>query len=202
MSRSEVSPSALAKPWTDGRPIYHRLPYKGYRDNPVADFVTEPMDYNIIAIKNLLQQFYSRINPATCSEADMDYVGFLYGFSGGFWDTNWSETVKRSFITNAVLLWRSRGSIASIGSVLAIHNIQHDIFTDGLLLVPFTIPSTLGTPKARVFIRLPLLYLRNSAQWLEAERSRNNWLSATILSKVCYNKFYVGFSVVGEPIFS
>lgn len=199
--KNEISVEAYKQPWVRGSPVMMRLPYKGYRDNEVARALVTPMDYHLTRIKGLLEGFWARLDPEICLEADMEYVGFLLGYSERFWDNTWTVQVKRQFLTRAVELWRLRGTLMGIREVLAIHGIQSDVWTDGTLLLPFTMPGTMGTPRARVFVRLPLLYLRHSPQWLEAERSRQNWLPAAIDTKVCYNKFYIGFSVLGEPMF-
>lgn len=187
--------------WTLGSPVFRRLPEKGYRDNTVTQWIVTPVDEILTGVKTKLEGFYASLNPATCPDDYLDYVGFLMGYSDTYWDTLWSNEVKRQLCVEASSLWHRMGTHDTLQRVLTIHAIIHGIWVDGVLLMPFLMPGTMGTPKARVYVRLPLIYMRTGKKWLEAMRTVRNYTPAPINSKVVYDQFYLGFSVLGEPMF-
>lgn len=189
--------------WHDGRPIFNRLPEKGYKDNPVADALTAWIDTKLLAKADQLQGFYRNLDPATAEEQYLDYLAWLVGLSGNYWDFAWSSEVKRSLIAASHnFLWANRGTLAVILFVLAVHGIAHDVRTDEATVLPFKMPRSFGVSQLRVFIRLPLKYPRLGVDWLEAQRTLNNYAPAIVQARVCYQGFKLGFSKLGDPLWN
>ena len=187
--------------WDTRRPIWGRLPAKGYQDSPVEDWLTAWADEELSAKLAQMESWYTQLHPDTCDPASLDYLAYLVGFSGPYWDTQWQETPKRALVRDSHWLWANRGTLKAIARVLNIHQVQHDLWLSGVLRLSFGLPGRFGTPSPRVYLRLPKQYPRAGAAFGEAERTRRNWVPAVIRSKVTYERFYLGFSRVGDPLF-
>lgn len=188
--------------WHDDRPVFSQLPQVGYQDNPTVDWLTFWVDQKLVDKANQLQSIYTKLDPATTDAAWLDYLGFLVGLSGNYWDVKWSSTVKRQMITNAHSLWSSRGTLKSIKKVLDIQGLTYSIWTNGSLRLPLTLPSTFGRDDLRVYIRMPLKYQRASLEFKEASRTLRNYAPAIVKSEVVFDLFYLGFSRISDPLFS
>lgn len=189
--------------WSAQRPIYARLPYQGYQDNPVADWVTQWPDSYLVASATKAQQFYLEVSPDTAQNASLDYLGWLVGYSGTYWDPTWDPAIKRNFIRYShSYLWPNRGTFGAIRKVLSFYGFTYDIWQDGDLKLTFSLPGTFGTPQLRFYLRLPLAYDRAGYEWKEARRTLRNFAPAVVKASVSYQRFYLGFSRVGDPLFS
>lgn len=188
--------------WQEGRPTFLRLPERGYQDNVLTDALTTFADEKLVETADRLQNFYKELNPVTAKAESLDYLAAIVGMSKEYWDIQWSEVVKRQMIALAPFLWKNRGTLRSISAVLGVHGMTYRYWTDGSLRVPFPIGSKIGSSTLRIYVRLPLTYHRHGVEFREAQRTLNNYSPAVIESAVVYDKFYVGFSRVGEPVFS
>lgn len=188
--------------WALGRPVYDRLPAIGFKDSPLADVLTQWIDQYLSNKATQVAQFYLELHPDTCQDASLEYLAWLVGLSGPYWDVTWTPAIKRALIAIAhTVLWRRKGTLGVIKTVLDIHGIAHDFWLDGSLLLTFALSGTFGTPKLRYFVRLPLQYLRSEREFREAERTVNNFSPAIVGARVCYERFYLGFSKLGDPLF-
>ena len=188
--------------WQNNRPIFDSLPEKGYKDNSVADALTLWVDHDLSKVALQLQKFYLELDPDTCQSGMLEYLAFLNGLSGSYWDNSWAEPVKRLMIKIAhSVLWNFRGTTYALKTVLQIHGLTFDVWLDGVSNLTFQIPQKMANPKLRFFIRLPVDYARNGKQWREAERTARNFAPAIVGYKVCHEYFRLGFSQVGEPMF-
>lgn len=195
--------TAHIEAWNDRRPVFNRLPETGYQDNEVADALTQWGDEKLSIYKDTIEEFYKELDPVTCKDASLDYLGWLNGFSGRYWDQNWRPSVKRAMISNGhTYLWRRRGTLSAIQKVLDIHGYMHHLWTDGQLRLPFPLGSKFASPKMRVYVRLPISYHRNGLEYREAIRTLENFAPAVVTHQACYDQFYLGFSRVGDPLFS
>jgi hypothetical protein len=194
--------NAYSTPWDKGRPVFLRLPRDGYQNNPdVEALLTQPDEF-LTRTKTLLETLYQRLDPLVCPVEWLDYLGWLNGWSAEYWDTLWTPEVKRALIVISNSVWGGLGQQQILGLVLSTQGVEHRIWTAKSLQLPFTLPGTMDTPKGKLFIRVPLKYLRNGRLFKEAERTRTNFVPCVISSKVTYEYFYLGFSALGEPLFS
>lgn len=188
--------------WYDSRPVFSRLPERGFKDNAIADALTSWVDEKLTAKADQLQSFYLQLDPNTASEEYLDYLAFLVGLSGSYWDTEWSAQVKTSLIAAShSYLWTNRGTLGVIEFVLKTHGITYDIWQDGISILPFTLPKAFGANRLRFFVRLPLRYARTSQEWREVERTLQCYAPAVVQCKVCYQGFRLGFSKLGDALF-
>lgn len=161
------------------------------------------MDAGLSAKADQLQNFYKQLDPSTCDASKLDYLAYLNGLSGSYWDTAWSETTKRTLIKNAHSeLWQWRGTKRALSFVLGVHQIKHQVWLDSNSILPFTLPQKLGTYQLRFYIRLPITYVRDGWHWKEAKRTAKNFAPAIVGYQVCHEYFRLGFSKVGEPLFN
>lgn len=187
--------------WYDSRPIFSRLPEKGYRDNEVVDALTSWVDEKLTAKADQLQNFYRNLDPVNAPEKYLDYLAWCVGLSGKYWDTNWSTPIKRQLITvSHTFLWRNRGTLKVISFLLKLHKIDHTIWQKGDLVMPFQMPSQFGKSQLRFTIKLPRKYTRDSPQWREAQRILDNFAPAIVDVRLSYDQFYLGKSKLGEQM--
>lgn len=187
--------------YQNNRPVYDRLPRQGYGDNEVADWVTQWADQELSKVTDRAQSFYKQVDPVTADSASLDWLAWLVGMSGDYWDTTWNNAVKRSMISQAYSLWKIRGTEVSIRRVLEIHGYEHDIWQKSDLRLPFRLPGRFGKPDLRFIVRLPLKYHRAGVEFTETLRTVRNFAPAVIEVKVAYQGFYLGFSRLGDPLF-
>lgn len=189
--------------WASGRPVYGRLPEKGYQDNLIADSLTAWVDGRLSETKGTLEAWPLEVSPDTAKDSSLDYLGWLFGFSGSFWDTSWGPEVKRELIRlSHSFIWPMRGTLAVIRKVLDLHGISYDVWRPGVSTLPFAMPRIFGGGGLRFFVRLPITYIRGGQDWREAERTLRNYAPAVVETKVTYQRFYMGFSKIGDPMFS
>jgi hypothetical protein len=53
----------------------------------------------------------------------------------------------------------------------------------------------------RIYLKMPLEYLRYGPEFSEAQRTLDNYCPATVPYAVGYAHFYLGFSRLGEALF-
>ena len=188
--------------WADRRPVYERLPEYGYQDNPVADWLTQWVDSYLTGTAQTLQAFYNELDPDTAQDSSLDYLASLVGLFGVYYDTQWSSAVKRDFIASVGTLFSTRGTRSCIEQVLSIHGYQYSIWLSGALTLPVKLPGTFGSNNLSFFLRLPIQYQYRGKEWREAERTLRNYAPAVVQSSVTYDRYYLGFSRLGQPLFS
>ncbi|MBW4677766.1 MAG: phage tail protein [Desmonostoc geniculatum HA4340-LM1] len=199
--------------WELGRPIYKRLPiaeekYQLSPDDPeldpVADWLTLPIDEYLMAIKAAVDNFYADyLDPATAKAENLDWLAQLCGFTGEYWETSWTEAQKRSLISNAfTFIWESKGTRAVLEFLLLTFGIQGKIYLLGEFLAGRNVAGdALGGESLEYFLLLPLAYLRTSYQWRLAVKFNRLYGLVYVKSTVCYSQFVAGFSIAGDPIF-
>lgn len=183
-------------------PVLNRLPEYGYQDNPVTSWLTNWSDLELLRVRNILEQWYLELSPHTCQDISLDYLSSLLGFSGVYWDTKWSSSTKRNVLAMANQLWLNRGTVKGLRMILNILVEEYHIWTRGALEIPFSLPSTFGRNDMRVYIKLPLKYRDNGVQFYEAKRILTGYTPAVIEADVVYEQFYLGFSRLGQPLFT
>lgn len=174
--------------WENGRPIFQRLPIENYQTNEVVDWLTQQPDAELMSVKEAMETFYQKLDSVECPVEWLAYLAYLVGLSGEYWDDDWSESVKRSMIANAFSWWERLGTLATFQAVLTVHGITNTVWQPGL-------------SNARVYTGLPLSYIRDGEEWRETERTVRNFLPVTSRNIVSFDKFYLGFSAIGDPVF-
>jgi Phage tail protein (Tail_P2_I) len=100
--------------WATGRPIFSRLPgeNEGYTGNAVADWLTDYWDALLLDTRATIIDLRDRqLDPLTCDPDYLDLLAPLCGFSGEYWDRNWSEEGKRALLAVAYTeIWINKGT--------------------------------------------------------------------------------------------
>lgn len=195
------------------RPIYHRLPiaegkYQVHEDDaelePVADWLTAPLDANLMDVKALLESFYADyLDPMTAKPDNLDWLAQVVGFTGEYWETSWSVAIKRELIRDSLaFIWQNKGTRALLEYLLGVFGINGKIYQLGQFLAGRNrAGSALGGENLEYFLLLPLTYLRTSQEWRLANKINRLYSPVFVDSKVVYSQFHTGFSCAGEPCF-
>lgn len=200
--------------WTEGRPIFLRLPQYGWQDQdpPVSDWIIEPYDSILIELKEAILNFpRDFIDPDTCRSDALDWLAQLMGFTGDYWDTGWPDSIKRQLIKDAQFIWSYKGTQPLLEYLLALFALDAVISLPGAWRVGTTaIGNSIGGELLTYSILINSVgrkfYLRTSDEWKLIERLNRLfmpcWTSPTTLNStfVHYDRFRVGLSAVGETI--
>jgi len=190
--------------WDTNKPLFDRLPL-AYRQCEPVEWFTGAWDELLVTAKVSGDNFYTNfLDPENCKVEVLDWLAQLAGFTGEYWDPLWSETVKRSLIKNSYdLIWPQKGSRDLLEWILAELGLQAKVYLLGDFLLNVTpLGSPLGSTKGfEYFIRTPLAYLRTNPDWLLAEKLNRLYGPVYCKSRVCYDQFYLTYSVLGDPLF-
>lgn len=188
-------------PYRSDKPLLDILPESGYQDNPIAAALTEPVNAKYSEVLALLEAMPDALTAEGCPSYMLDFLAYLVGMSGQYWDVSWSDAVKRAFIEKASLLWRIKGTEKCIRTALDIHELEYSIWLATSIVLKTTLPAKFGSRSLRFFVKLPLKYARTSNQYLEAQRVLNNYKPVVVDGRVCYDGFKLSYSKIGDPVF-
>lgn len=210
---------AILNRWEEGRPIYYLLPgeNEGFlkdpefndpeTDPPIAEWLTRFWDELLLEQRAIAERFYQDyLDPATClPEALTGWLAQHFGYTGAYWDDSWSVEAKRALLSNAyqgVRVWESKGTETLFYWLLDVFELEAQIYRTGSFLVGVsTLPAEIGGEPYRFYVTTGLQYLRTSLEWARLEQLRRLFTPAYCESLVCYEQFYAGFSLVGDPVF-
>lgn len=185
------------------RPVFERLPVRGYQDNTTADALTQYYDEKLVKVGRDIENLHLRLNPDTCTPDTLDWLAYMVGMVQPYYSSSWSVPVKRKAIQWANTIFRLRGTTPGISKALSIHGFDYSIRTTDDLKLPFTFgasTSKFGTKSSTAFITMPLTYTRNGYEFKEANRVVDNYSSVVNPLRPCYDRFYIGFSVFDDPL--
>ena len=185
------------------RPVFNRLPIRGYQDNPIADALTQHYDEKLVAVGSQIEQLYTKLDPVVAPSSYLDWLAFLVGMVHPYYSVNWADSVKRLAIANANSIFSNRGTIAGLNLAMSIHGFYNSLYTSDDLRLPFTFtPATkFGIIFQTAFIRLPLRYERGGYEFTEAAKAVTNYTAIVTPTRVTYDAFYLGFSIFDDPLF-
>lgn len=186
------------------RPTFERLPIKGYQDNVIADAVTSYYDGKLVEVGTAVETLYLKLNPDTCPESFLDWLGFMVGMVPPYYDYQWSVAVKRRAVKSANAIFRLRGTVAGVQKALDIHAFDYTLYTSNDLKLAFTFgasTSKFGQKSNKARMVLPLRYQRQGYEFAEAQRVTDNYSAVVNPITPCYDRFYIGFSVFDDPLF-
>jgi len=205
--------------WAEQRPIYYLLPgeNEGFlkdpefndpeADPPIADWLTSYWDQLLIEQKAITDSFHEDyLNPTTClPEALNGWLAQHFGYSGEYWDESWPDGAKRSLLANAYegrRVWESKGTEELFYWLLGVFDLEANIYQVGSFLVDITLlPAEVGGEPLTFYLTVGLIYPRISREWGLVEKLRKLFTAAYCDSFTCYEQFYAGFSVAGDPVF-
>lgn len=201
--------------WSEQRPVFRRLPIFGWQDAdpPVADWIVGAYDEVLIEIQQAILNFERDfIVPETARSDALDWLAQLMGYTGEYWDTQWSDTVKRRLIADAqTVVWRYKGTFYLLQYLIGVFELESriklrlqwrigtskigDAIGGGLLVYALILGSN-TTPG----------YVRDSSEWRLLERLNRLfmpcWCQPETLNGnyLHYHRWRVGRSAVGDPI--
>ena len=180
--------------------ILDNLPERGYADNPNVTKLLAFPEAKVSEWADTMANFHTQLDAATSTQ--LEYLGYLFGFTGVYWSATWSDVTKRNIVSLGMKYWAIRGTSNALNLWLVATGIQCSIWQGSVLSLPFKIPAKLGTRRNKVVFRLPLSTIRGNSEWLEAVRMANHLVPVMTPSRVGYETFRLGFSKLGEPMFS
>ena len=107
-------------------------------------------------------------------------------------------------ISSANKIFQARGTLIGLRLALDAHGFPYDIYGSSNLKLPFTFtPDTkFGLDSQDTYVMFPLSgHTRSGYQFREARRAIANYVAILTPAIPTYDRFYIGFSVFGEPIF-
>lgn len=186
--------------WDTDSPVFGRLPLRGYQDSSLVRSITTWPDEKLTALRDLLVGLYLRLLPATAPEDWLDFIASLVGWRYPVWDAKWTPAQKRAVLEEVAYLQANRGARGPVDKLLGILAPGAQTLSTEDSVLTFTLGEPLGQGDGRIFITLPLAQERNSPSWRNAERVRSHWLPCVCYSLVCYERFYLGGSLIGDPL--
>jgi phage tail-like protein len=186
------------------RPVFSRLPQRGYQDNQIADALTDFYDSKLTSVGLQVQSLHTLLDPATAPVEYLDFIAYLVGMVDPYYSVGWAVSVKRKAIAKANDIFSYRGTTKALSDAISIHDFTYDIFSSTDLRFTFTFDGSntrFGSTTDKVFVRLPLKYTRKGYEFREAQRAVTNYTALVTPTLPCYDKFYFDYSVFGDPLF-
>lgn len=194
--------------WVDEqRPIYARLPKINQRyqaenpENP-TNWITRWFDELLVQTKTTLDDLPRQLNALTCDEEWIDFVAYLGGFTGEYWDKSWPLGSKRLIASEANWIWSNKGTRQVLEYLFAALNLDVTIWAGEQFYPDVTpLPAFLGEPTYQYWAIVPITYLRTSPEYRLADRINRLFGAVVSDSRVVYDGFYPGLSYPGDPVF-
>ena len=183
------------------RPVFHRLPIRNFQDNPLVDAVTIGYDEKLTATGLLTANLWRQLDPLITPSKYLDWLASLIGMVDPYYDIGWADVVKRRAIISAQKIFSYRGTLIGLRAALDIHGFEYSIYSGSVLTLPFMFDAKFGSFSSSVFVRVPLKYPRFGPECREIMRAIDCYVPMTSKVQVCYDQFYLDFSVFGDPVF-
>lgn len=197
MSRGEA--------WLD-RPIYNSLPavYEAYHGNEVVDDITKYWDEKLIKLKADIDDLPRQLNPLTCDKEYLPLLSYITGFTGSYTILDYPEDVQRKMISRAYdFIWKYKGSEEVLGYILTLLEVPHRIWYGAFLVLGYTrLPHPFSTKSLNAYVLISIGVRRNGVEWNNVRRNVDLYTAAFSEIKIAYDAFYLGYSALGEPLFS
>ena len=188
---------------TNLRPTFSRLPVRGYQDNVTADALLQFYDAKLVSVGQQVAALHSLLDPAIVPVAYLDWLAFMVGMVDPYYSLGWPVAVKRKAVLWANKIFENRGTLLGLKTAIDIHSLEYDVYSSDDLRLPFTFTAStrFGLISQTVYVRLPLKYARGGYEYQEAQRAVTNYTALVTPAAVCYDRFYIGFSAFGDPLF-
>lgn len=193
--------------WSEGRPIYLRLPSDAekYQGNPAVAAICQPFDAILMQYKAAIDNFERDfLNPDTARSDALDWLAQNCGFTGKFWQADWTDAQKRLLIKNShSFIWNNKGTYRLLYWLLnTVFAIPAQIFQVGQFLADINAADdVLGGDQLQYFLLMPITYKTTSKEWRLAERLNYLYMPVFCSSDVVYDAFYADLSAAEDPIF-
>ena len=191
--------------WSEGRPIYGRLPSDAekYNGNPAVDAICQPFDAILMQYKAAIDNF-SRdfLDPDTARSDALDWLAQNCGFTGNYWDPLWGDAQKRLLIKNShSFIWNNKGTTRLLIFLLSVFQINATIYSVGEFLADINAADdVLGGGQLQYFLLMPITYKTTSKEWRLVEQLNKNFMPVFCNSAIVYESFFADLSACGDPI--
>jgi len=193
--------------WSTQKPIYDRLPSDSerYNGNPVVAAICQPFDAILISYKSAIDNF-SRdfLDPDTARSDALDWLGQLCGFTGKFWQADWTDAQKRLLIKNShSFIWNNKGTYRLLYWLLnTVFAIPAQIYQVGDFLADISAADDdLGGDQLQYYVLMPITYETTSKEFRLAERLNYLYMPVFCDSDVVCDAFYADLSSADDPVF-
>ena len=192
--------------WSEGRPIYLRLPSDAekYQGNPVVDAICQPFDAILMQYKAAIDNFERDfLDPDTARSDALDWLAMNCGFTGKFWQADWTDAQKRLLIKNShSFIWNNVGTYRLLYWLLdTVFAIPAQIFQMGQFLADINAADdVLGGDQLQYFLLMPITYKTTDKTWRLVEQLNKNFMPVFCSSDVVYQSFFSDLSKVGDPV--
>jgi hypothetical protein len=191
--------------WETERPIRYSLPglFGKYSENAATDYLTLYWDKLLVDSKAKIDGLDEQLSPLTCEEDFLPLLAVLSGFTGEYDITNYPAEAQRNLIDQSYsFIWRYKGSQMVLLYVLQQLNFDALVWSGARLIAGETqVPHTIGKQGFKSFVLLPIKFFRQTQEWELAESIVELYSPAYSDCSLCYDAFFAGFSVAGDPAF-
>ena len=193
--------------WSTNRPIYDRLPSDAerYNGNPIVDAITQPIDSILVSYRAALSNFERDFLNADTARSDaLDWLAMNCGFTGKFWQADWTDAQKRLLIKNShSFIWANKGTERLLIWLLSVFAIDATVLSTGDFLADINAADddSVGGSQLEYFIVMSIVYETTSKEWRLALRLNYLYMPIFCDSDVVYDAFYADLSKTGDPIF-
>jgi hypothetical protein len=192
--------------WETGRPVRYSLPglFGKYSENDATDYLTRYWDNLLVESKAKIDSLDEKLCPLSCGEENfLPLLAVITGFVGEYDITNYPIEVQRNLIDQSYsFIWRWKGSEKVLLYLLGQLGFNAVVWTGARLLAGETeVPHTIGKQGFKSFILLPIKFFRQTPEWELAESIVDLYTPAYSDDRLCYDAFFAGLSVAGDPTF-
>lgn len=144
------------------------------------------------------------LDPTTARAEHLDWLGQLCGYVGPYSLAPFTPAQKRILIAESFrFVWPYRGTRALLLFLIRLVGIEASIYYESDFILGLSrAGDPFGTPNLTYWIRVTLKYPRGSKEYKLMQRLNTLYGPVYCRSQVCYDRFYLGFSACGEPLFS
>ena len=194
--------------WSTNRPIYDRLPSDAerYQGNPIVDAITQPIDSILVSYRAALSNFERDFLNADTARSDaLDWLAQNCGFTGKFWQADWTDAQKRLLIKNShSFIFCNKGTYRLLYWLLnTVFGLGAQIYQVGDFLADINAADddSLGGDQLQYYVLMPITYQTTDKAWLLSQRLNYLYMPVFCDSDVVYDAFYADLSKTGDPIF-
>jgi len=193
--------------WSEGRPIFLRLPSDAerYQGNPAVDAITAPFDSILVSYKAAIDNFERDFLNADTARSDaLDWLGQLCGFTGKFWQADWTDAQKRLLIKNShSFIWANKGTERLLIWLLSVFAIDATVLSTGDFLADINAADddSVGGDQLQYYLLMPITYQTTDKAWLLATRLNDLYMPVFCDSAIVYASFMADLSSADDPTF-
>ena len=193
--------------WSSNRPIYDRLPSDSerYNGNPIVDAITQPIDSILVSYRAALSNFERDfLDPDTARSDALDWLAMNCGFTGVYWQTDWTDAQKRLLIKNShSFIWANKGTERLLIWLLSVFAIDATVLSTGDFLADINAADddSVGGDQLQYYLLMPITYQTTDKAWLLATRLNDLYMPVFCDSAIVYASFMADLSSADDPTF-